>query len=40
MAYTVTFAPKDQAFEGDAVQKFVDKICRVLKNELDVDLRG
>lgn len=40
MAYKVTFEPKDQAFEGDAVQKFVDKICRVLKNELDVDLRG
>lgn len=40
MAYKVTFEPKNQPFEGDAVQKFVDKICRVLKNELDIDLRG
>lgn len=39
MTYTVTFEPKEQAFEGDAVQKFVDKICRTLKNELDIDLR-
>ena len=39
MAYTVTFEPKEEAFTGDAVQKFVDKICRVLKNELDIDLR-
>lgn len=40
MAYTVTFEPKEEAFTGDAVQKFVDKICRVLKNELDIDLRA
>lgn len=40
MAFTVTFEPKDQAFEGDAVQKFVEKICRTLKNDLDIDLRA
>ena len=40
MAYTVTFMPKEEPFEGDAVQKFVDKICRTLKNDLDVELRG
>ncbi|MCF0134208.1 MAG: phenylalanine--tRNA ligase subunit beta [Blautia sp.] len=40
MAYTVTFEPKEQAFENDAVQKFVEKICRTLKNELDIDLRA
>ncbi|MBS6395992.1 MAG: phenylalanine--tRNA ligase subunit beta [Clostridiales bacterium] len=40
MAYTVTFAPKDQEFEAEAVQKFVEKICRILKDELDIELRG
>lgn len=40
MTYTVTFEPKDQAFEGDAIQRFVDKICRTLKNDLDIDLRA
>ena len=40
MAYTVTFEPKDQALDGNTVQKFVDKICRTLKNELDIDLRA
>lgn len=40
MAYTVTFEPKNEAFEGDTVQKFVDKICKTLKNELDIDLRA
>lgn len=40
MAYTVTFEPKNEAFEGDTVQKFVEKICKNLKNELDIDLRA
>ena len=40
MAFTITFAPKEEAFEGDAVQKFVDKILRCLKNELDIELRA
>lgn len=40
MAYTVTFEPKEEAFDSEMIQKFVDKICRVLKNELDIDLRS
>ena len=40
MAYTVTFEPKEEALDSEAIQKFVDKICRVLKNELDIDLRS
>lgn len=40
MAYTITFAPKDEAFDAEMIQRFVDKICRTLKNELDIDLRG
>ncbi|MCM1257170.1 MAG: phenylalanine--tRNA ligase subunit beta [Roseburia sp.] len=40
MAYTVIFEPKNESFEGDTVQKFVDKICKTLKNELDIDLRA
>ena len=40
MAYTITFAPKEEAFNAEEVQKFVDKICRTLKNDLDIDLRA
>ena len=40
MAYTVTFAPKDEAFDYERVQKFVDKICAELKKELNVELRA
>lgn len=40
MAYTITFAPKDEAFDAEMIQRFVDKICRTLKNELDIELRG
>ena len=40
MAYTITFAPKDEALDAETVQKFVDKICRTLKNDLDIDLRA
>ena len=40
MAYTITFAPKDEALDAEMVQKFVDKICRTLKNDLDIDLRA
>lgn len=40
MAYTITFAPKEEAFDAEAIQKFVDKICRTLKNDLDIDLRA
>lgn len=40
MAYTITFAPKDETLDAETVQKFVDKICRTLKNDLDIDLRA
>ena len=40
MAYTITFAPKDEAFDSETIQKYVDKICRTLKNDLDIDLRA
>ena len=40
MAYTITFEPKEEAFDAETVQKFVDKICRTVKNELDIDLRA
>lgn len=40
MAFTVTFTPKEQPFEADSVDKFVNKILKNLKNQLDVDLRS
>ena len=40
MAFTVTFAPREEAFAADQIQKFVDKICKVLKNDLEVELRA
>lgn len=40
MAFTVTFTPKDEAFTYETVQKFVDKICAKLKNELGIELRS
>lgn len=40
MAYTVTFAPKEEALNYDKVQKFVDKICAKLEQELHIELRG
>ncbi len=39
MAFTITFSPKDEAFDSDTLQKFVDKICKNLKKELDIELR-
>ena len=40
MAFTVTFAPKEEAFTFEMIQKFVDKICSRLLTELHVELRG
>lgn len=40
MAFTVTFSPKEEAFASDQIQKFVEKICKVLKNDLDVEMRA
>ena len=40
MAFTVEFAPKEQAFEADSVDKYVNKILKNLKNQLDIELRS
>lgn len=40
MAFTVGFAPKEQAFEADSVDKYVNKILKNLKNQLDIELRS
>ncbi len=40
MTFTVTFQPKDEPFDAETIQKFVDKILRALKNELDIELRA
>ena len=40
MAFTVTFAPKEEAFDFEKVQKFVEKICKKLQNESNIELRG
>ena len=39
-AFTVTFAPKEEAFDFEKVQKFVEKICKKLQNEFNIELRG
>ena len=40
MAFTVRFVPGEEPFEGDAVDKFVNKILKNLKFHLDIDLRS
>jgi len=35
MAFTVTFAPKEEAFDFEKVQKFVEKICKKLDCTVD-----
>lgn len=40
MAFTVEFTPHEEAFEPDAVDRFVKKILKNLKNQLDIDLRS
>ncbi len=40
MAFTVDFEPGQEAFEEDSVDRFVKKILKNLKNQLDVDLRS
>lgn len=40
MAFTVEFTPRDEAFETDSVDRFVKKILKNLKNELDIELRS
>lgn len=40
MAFTIDFVPGEEAFEPDAVDRFVKKILKNLKNQLDIDLRS
>ena len=40
MAFSVKFVPGEEAFEEDAVDKFVKKILKNLKFHLDIDLRS
>lgn len=40
MAFTIEFVPGEEAFEQDSVDRFVKKILKNLKNQLDIDLRS
>ncbi len=40
MAFTVDFVPGQEPFEADSVDRFVKKILKNLKNQLDIDLRS
>ncbi|MDE7223026.1 MAG: phenylalanine--tRNA ligase subunit beta [Acetatifactor sp.] len=40
MAFTVEFTPHEEPFEPDAVDRFVKKILKNLKNQLDIELRS
>ena len=40
MAFTVQFVPGEEAFEQDSVDRFVKKILKNLKSQLDIDLRS
>ena len=40
MAFSLEFVPGDEAFEEDAVDRFVNKILKNLKFHLDIDLRS
>ncbi len=39
MAFTIEFRPKDEPFEAESVDRFVNKILKNLKNQLEVELR-
>jgi len=40
MAFTVEFTPREEALKPDAVDHFVKKILKNLKNKLDIELRS
>lgn len=40
MAFSVLFTPKEEAFAADAIDGFVKKILKNLKNQLDIELRS
>ena len=40
MAFSIRFVPGEEAFEADSVDRFVKKILKNLKNQLDIDLRS
>lgn len=40
MAFTIEFVPGEEAFEPDSVDRFVKKILKNLKNQLNIELRS
>jgi len=40
LAFTITFVPKDEPFAADAVDGFVKKILKNLKNKLEIEIRS
>jgi len=40
MAFTVQFIPGEEAFAADDLERYVKKILKNLKNQLDIDLRS
>lgn len=40
MAFTIEFTPKEEAFEAESVDRFVNKILKNLKRELEIELRA
>jgi len=40
MAFTVDFVPGEEPFEAESVDRFVKKILKNLKNQLDIELRS
>lgn len=40
MAFTVEFTPKEEAFETEDVDRFINKILKNLKKEYDIELRS
>lgn len=40
MAFTIEFTPKEEAFNAESVDGFVNKILKNLKKQMDIDLRS
>ena len=40
MAFTIEFTPKEEAFEAESVDRFVNKILKNLNRELEIELRA
>ena len=40
MAFSILFTPKDEEFTTEAVDAFIKKILKNLKNQLDIEIRS